>query len=315
MKKLTTKEFIEKAKQIHGDEYDYSRTEYVNKRTKVCIICPKHGEFWQNPYSHITKHGCPICGNEKAISFNKKRISSMEEFINKARKIHNDKYDYSKVDYVNAHTKICIICSEHGEFWQTPNDHLNGYGCSKCANKGNGINGSLTTEEFIEKANQIHGDKYDYSKVEYISSDKKVCIICPKHGEFWQRPSSHIRGNGCCKCHESKLEKEVEKYLLTNKIKYLSQYREKWLKRLTLDFYLPDYNIAIECQGEQHFKPVNAFGGEEEFEKILERDMRKKELCEMNNIKLFYFIKNNIKTNISCYTSDNMINDLNKLEI
>ena len=120
---------------------------------------------------------------------------STEEWIQKAKKVHGDKYDYSKVKYYNAHTKVCIICPIHGEFWQTPASHLMGNACPKCGGKT-----KLNTDKFIHRAKEIHGDKYDYSKVEYINATTKVCIICPIHGEFWQTPAKHLSGKGCKKC-------------------------------------------------------------------------------------------------------------------
>lgn len=287
-KSISTEEFIGKTKQVHGDKYDYSKTEFVNGRTKVCIICPIHGEFWQLPYDHLYGRGCFKCRNVKHVT--------TEEFIEKARKVHSDKYDYSKVDYVKAITKVCIICPEHGEFWQRPNDHLNGCNCPKCADKGNGKNGNLIIEEFVRKARKVHGDKYDYSKVEYKNNKTKICIICPIHGEFWQRPDMHLHcKQGCPKCasvhniSESRLFGELENEI-TN-IEY--QKRFKWLGKQSLDFYLPDYNIAIEYQGEQHFKPVVIFGGDKEFKKTVERDIKKKNLCEKHGIELLYFTYNN----------------------
>ena len=188
----TTEDFIKKAREVHGDKYDYSKVEYVNATTKVCIICPEHGEFWQEAFSHLSGCGCPICsGNIK---------SSTEEFIKKAREAHGDKYNYSKVEYTNASTKVCIICPEHGEFWQTPNGHLGGAGCPKCANEKNGEKRRQTLENFITCARKIHGNKYNYAKVNYKNRDTKVCIICPEHGEFWQRPAGHLSGAGCPKC-------------------------------------------------------------------------------------------------------------------
>ena len=188
-KQLTTEEFIRRAKEIHGDKYDYSKVEYVGSKTKVCIICTEHGEFWQTPNGHLNGKGCPICSGRNPLT--------TAEFIHKAKEVHGDKYDYSKVKYVNSYTKVCIICPEHGEFLMTPHCHLDGKGCSKCAMYKRG---KLTTEDFINKANEVHGDKYDYSKVKYTRRDSKVCIICPEHGEFWQKAANHLNGNGCPKC-------------------------------------------------------------------------------------------------------------------
>ncbi len=120
-----------------------------------------------------------------------------EEFINKANKVHNGKYDYSKVEYVNAKTKICIICPEHGEFWQTPNNHLSGKGCALCANENKLHLYNKSNDKFISEAQMIHNGKYDYSKVEYVNAKTKICIICPEHGEFWQTPHNHLQGQGC----------------------------------------------------------------------------------------------------------------------
>ena len=210
-----------------------------------------------------------------------------EDFIKKAKEVHGDKYDYTKVEYVNNKVNICIICPEHGEFWQRPIDHLNGYGCSKCG----GVK-RLTTEEFINKAKEIHGNKYDYSKVEYINNKTKICIICPKHGEFWITPNRHLsQKQGCKLCKKSKMENELMNFLYSENINFIYQYRgtkEEWLGRQSLDFYLPDYNIAIECQGEQHYKSVKAWGGDEGLLKRKKLDKLKEEKCKKHGIKIIY---------------------------
>ena len=118
-----------------------------------------------------------------------------EEFIKKARAVHGDRYDYSKVEYVYNKKEVCIICREHGEFLQKPKNHLSGYGCPICSGRK-----KMRTSDFIKKARSIHGEKYDYSKAEYKGNTEKVCIICPEHGEFWQQASIHIKGAGCPKC-------------------------------------------------------------------------------------------------------------------
>ena len=128
-----------------------------------------------------------------------KKISK-EEFINRSSSIHNNKYDYSKVNFINVRTKVCIICPEHGEFWQTPAAHMSGQGCPKCQKR----NYKYTTDEFINVLNTIFGNEYDYSKVKYINSQKKVCIICPEHGEFWQTPNQLLQNKcGCPKCNST----------------------------------------------------------------------------------------------------------------
>lgn len=222
------------------------------------------------------------------------RKLTKEEFVKKAKEVHGDKYDYSKVEYKNKRTKVCIICPTHGEFWQYPDNHvINKNNCPYCSGKK-----KKTTDIFIEEAIKIHGKRYDYSKVEYKRAHDKVCIICPEHGEFWQTPHSHLSMKcGCKSCKKSLFEFAIEKFLIENNIRYIYQYYPSFLSEnkshFSLDFYLPDYNIAIECQGEQHYKPIDFAGRGKEwaenlFRNNLERDTKKKYLCELNNLKIFY---------------------------
>lgn len=224
-------------------------------------------------------------------------------FIEKARKVHGDKYDYSKVDYINNRTPVIIICPKHGEFKQIPKTHLKGHGCKKCTLEWLSKRYISNKDEFIKKARKVHGDKYDYSKVEYNGNKKEICIICPEHGEFWQMPYCHLQGKGCNKCKESRLEKDVRILLENNKINYKYQCGNDilpFLDNLIIDFYLTDYNIAIECQGEQHFKPIKHFGGDEKFVKTIKRDNKKNLLCKNNNVTLLYYsnIDENYRFNI-----------------
>ena len=133
-----------------------------------------------------------------------KKINYYEKFIFDAKNIHGEKFDYSLVNYVNAHTKIKIICPTHGVFEQTPNNHLSGNGCPKCKGDKQRILKQSNKVEFVTKADKIHGENYDYSLVEYIKSSIKVKIICPTHGEFEQIPYSHLSGKGCPKCKGDK---------------------------------------------------------------------------------------------------------------
>lgn len=245
-KRNTTEEFIEKAKKVHGNKYDYSKVEYIDKLTPVIIICPKHGEFTQTPDTHLNGSGCQKCGMEKSKKTAVSQKLTTEKFIEKARKIHGNKYDYSKVEYVNSHTPVKIICKIHGEFEQSPTNHLCGKGCPICSGK------NMTTEQFIKKARIIHGDRYDYSKVVYINSTTKVCIICPSHGEFWQEPCLHLSGSGCpnCCCNISKEEKKIYDYIcgLVGDENVIHNTR-KLLKFGEIDIYIPNENIGIEFDG------------------------------------------------------------------
>lgn len=282
--KKTKEDFIKEAKEIHGDKYDYSKVEYKGNKEKVCVICPEHGEFWISPVNHASKHnhcGCPICGGKF------KRTTKW--FVNRAKKIHGDKYNYSKVEYKKNNIKVCIICPEHGEFWQTPNDHLNGRGCKKCGKERLKKLFSKTKEQFVIDAKKIHGEIYDYSKVDYINSKTKVCIVCPEHGDFWVTPDGHLQGCGCPICGQIHTSVDaLADILKKHDIVFEREKMFSWLKMQRLDFYLPEYNVAIEYQGEQHFKPVKYFGGEKRFIDRKERDNRKKELCEQNGVEILY---------------------------
>ncbi len=380
--KYNTYTFIDKAKEIHGNKYDYSKTEFLKMHSKVCIICPIHGEFWQTPYSHLKGRGCARCKN----------LVNTEMFIEKAKKIHGDRYDYSKAEYKDNDTQVCIICPEHGEFWQTPHHHLKGCGCQKCANiiKGKAykkINkeklaeikkqafikaarakfGDLydysninyidntteitiysykygkvkitpqehlrlkygcrlekrktrkyTNEKFIEKARQIHGNKYDYSKVDYDGMLKKVCIICPEHGEFWQTPNAHIHlREGCPICNESHLERDINDLLVNYCVDFERQCtssRFKWIGLQRLDFYLPVKNIVIECQGEQHYdeKSFYPYRNAYTLKKQIELDLIKKNVCEKNGIKVIYYVDN--KKNVLIKKIDDIYNENNTFD-
>jgi len=297
-KKLTKEEFIKRSRAIHGDKYDYSLVEYRGKDIKVKIICPIHGVFEQTPNNHMHGAGCYKCGRD---TVSKKTRYTKEDFIRVATEKHNNKYDYSLVDYVNSQGKIKIICPVHGVFEQKANNHMNGLGCRLCANEENAKRQTKSAEEFIKKAREVHGDKYDYSKVVYENWNKRVCIICPTHGEFWQTPGNHLHGWGCKKCSQSHLESEMLKALNEAGISFEYQKTFEWLKyksKLSLDFYLPDYNIAIECQGVQHYFPTS-FGGEispeEFFSVVSNRDTIKKNLCEKHGVKILYYTHENIE--------------------
>jgi hypothetical protein len=192
-----TETFIEKAKAVHGDKYDYSKVEYINSLKEVIIICREHGEFEQLPKTHKRGNGCIKCGKDRSSHARK---NTLEEFIQKATQVHVDKYDYSKVEYKKSCQKVIIHCKEHGEYLQTPNGHIGGAGCVKCARQKNADDKRFTRIEFIEKAIEVHRDKYDYSKVQYKNMTTKVIIICREHGEFFQTPAGHLVGKNCVKC-------------------------------------------------------------------------------------------------------------------
>ena len=192
-RKKTTEQFIKEATKVHGGLYDYSKTEYQDSSTKVFIIDPDYGEFWQLPLAHLKGFGSFKRGVDKS---KKSRIKSLDVFIKEAAEIHGDLYDYSKVEYINTHTKVLIIDPDYGEFWQTPRNHLSGQGNPKRGVIKSQKSQTDTTEDFVRKAIEIHDDLYDYSKVKYVDSYTKVLIIDPDYGEFWQAPNSHLKGVG-----------------------------------------------------------------------------------------------------------------------
>ena len=363
-KRLTTEEFIKRAKEIHGDKYDYSLVNYINLYTKVEIICKTCGDhFWMDPNNHLHgKQGCPICAQKEAnIKISQSKTLTTEEFIKRARTIHGDKYDYSLVEYKDMTTPVKIIYPIDGIFEQKPSLHLRGSGCQICAQR----NLKMSTEEFIQRAKEIHGDKYDYSKVvystinnpveiicnihhtsffqspgahlyseagcplcradkiagttedfikkaidlygkdrydyskvNYVRSDKKITIICKEHNtEFEQTPKAHLQGyEGCPICKNTKFSGEIyiKNWLICKNIKFNIYQKFEGLKSkrsLNVDIFLPDHNLAIEYQGEQHyhlvqFKGISEEKAEETFKETLARDKIKEEYFKNSNTNL-----------------------------
>jgi very-short-patch-repair endonuclease len=403
---LTLNDFISKATGIHGNKYDYSKVVYETWDKEVTIICPEHGVFLQKPAQHLRGAGCLKCHNEKQrlinennfkefmiqkfgdiIDFSEMKYQNLEtpviliykpnrkriikspqqfkrikvfykepkkeviiensaidykelfltkinlmyperfdftnieyknrstpikvldkltnnyviatpyqflrndilklkgnetyNFIQKGKKIHGDKYDYSNVIYKGTTKKLCIICPEHGEFYQTPNSHLKGSGCPKCAG-----NVKWEYNDFLDRVTKIHNNKYKYDKTHFQQICDKITVTCPIHGDFVIRGHVHLNGGGCQKCVGSGGEKIIMHLLDSNKIQYEYNKFYSWLDNLQLDFYIPEYKLAIEVQGEQHFRETNFLG---ELSDIQKRDTKKMMLCQKNGITLLYF--------------------------
>ena len=285
-RKLNTEEFIKRSNLTHNNLYDYSISEYTGTSNHVDIICKLHGCFKQSAYNHMNGQVCPYCSNNKIL---------FEDLLNKYRKIHNNKYDYSKVKYTGCSENIEIICPTHGIFLQRAVYHQK-HGCPKCGNVYR-----KNTTDFISEAKIIHNGKYNYDKSIYINNKTKLLIECVKHGDFTQTPNSHLKGRGCPTCRESTGEKIIRNYLQENKIVYEPQYK---INNFLFDFYLPEYNLIVEYDGIQHFQPVSTFGGEEQYQKQIIVDNKKNKLCLLSGIKLLripYYEKNNIQNKIECY--------------
>ena len=308
-----TVDFVAKLKKIYGDYYDYSLVSYNDCNTPVKLICPKHGEFSATPNNLLQGHACKKCGKE---SYSEKTKHTIEQFIEKARKIHGDKYDYSQSVYLGARKDITVICPEHGPFTQRASAHLLGQGCPKCAD-----NQKIDKEEFIRRAREIHGDKYNYSKVDYINNYTKVIITCPEHGDFEQLPHSHLKGNGCRKCYDDPLlEREVFELLKKNCILFVQQKTFDELKdkrKLKFDFYLPEYNVAIECQGIEHYKPIEFFGGVEAYNDRVKKDKMKIDFCKEHGIKLIHYSHlSKIKTDYPViHTKKKLLTEINDKDL
>lgn len=260
MEKSNLKVYIEKAKKYHGDKYDYSNTVYNGAHSKVEILCKQHGPFTICANDHIKRnrqHGCQTCGKNKYIDSIR---CKKEEFIERATKLHNHIYDYSKINYIDIYTKIEILCHKHGSFLQVPYNHLHGSNCIYCGYETNRKSTTKTLEMFILEANETHNNKYVYSNTKYISANKKIEILCPKHGPFLQAPNVHLKGHGCPKCNSSKGELKIANWLTEHNISFKYNTKFKNCRNpatgyiLRFDFYLPDLNILIEFDGWHHFE-------------------------------------------------------------
>ena len=198
-----TKEFLEKLKASGhwNDDYDYSLIDYRHSHKKIKIVCKKHGVFEQRPTNHLKGGRCKKCVFE---------LKDTSEILNEFKLAHGDRYDYSLVEYKGVSEQVKIICHDHGLFEQSPLVHKKGSNCPKCAVDLREKKRRQSLESIILKFQEKHGDRYDYSLVKYISTHKKVKIICHVHGEFEQSPGNHIRGQNCPKCSgKGKSQEEI----------------------------------------------------------------------------------------------------------
>ena len=294
-----TKSFIKKSRKIHGNKYNYDKVYYINYNTPVKIICPIHGSFWMKPYTHLQpayQQGCPKCSLEKRVI---ERTGNLDEFIEKSRKAHGDKYNYDKVVYVNRVTKVIITCPIHGDFEQKPADHIRGIGCPHCGNSH--INGR-SKDEIIEECQSVHHGRYKYQNLpERANQHDRIEIICTKHGLFKQSIKYHLMGGGCPICSNSKHANLLANELDDLEVEYDREKTFPWLRRckkgngLRLDFYLPSFNVAVEYQGAMHFgiHVNNKYTfKQEDYEDLYNRDKAKYNLCKEHGIRVFYFCYN-----------------------
>lgn len=255
-RKIATAEIIERCKKVHGEKYDYSKTEYVSSKTPLAIECKKHGTFHQLLCNHLKGCGCPSCGGNKRIT--------TEEYVNRLKKsCNNENIVFDKIKYVNNHTPITLVCKMHGE-WQTlPSSLLNNIECPNCQKERLHNMFALTTDEFIEKARAIHCDIYDYSKSEYVDYDTKICIICKKHGEFWQSPSTHLSEKGCPKCGQDRMWDKRGRMTTSKLIDKLIAIHGTEYDYSKVNYISPKHDIEIICPKHGLFfqKPYSHLNG------------------------------------------------------
>lgn len=230
----THEEFLEQAKEIHGGKYSYEFSKYKTIKTKIEITCPKHGNFTQVSGNHLQGQGCPTCGliNKKV---NRKNLKT---FIEDSNKIHKNIYDYALTEYSNNKTKVKIVCLSHGVFEQTPNSHLSGNGCNRCGIEKTTLKAKFLKEDFVEKANIVHGERYNYNNTVYEDNKTKVEIECSFHGNFLQNANNHLRGAGCPICNKGLYS-----------IKVAERNKEEWEKIPTILYF-----IKINTEEEEFYK-------------------------------------------------------------
>ncbi len=245
-----TEAFIEKAKKIHSDKYDYNAVEYVNARTKVTIICPVHGSYYQSPDNHLRKRGCPKCVGKGW---------EQEDFLREATNVHGSKYDYSKVCYKDKKSHVEIVCKTHGVFRQLPSVHLNGSGCPKCVGK------SYSFEEIINKAKEVHGNKYKYLGLSTEKNEKGktrvfLTIFCPVHNYKWKATNdNHIsKGTGCNQCGNEHISASQRGDIVEIK-KRIEAIHPNYIVPTEQKFVNQNCNIVYICKehGKQKGRPIN----------------------------------------------------------
>lgn len=235
-----TKDYLRRAGDIHKNKYDYSLVQDIKtNKDRIDILCPIHGKFSQVVANHVcTRQGCPRCGGNYR--------KSTEEVMIEIDRVHGDKFVYPLFEYKTNKQKIEVICRTHGSFFPSVKEHLKGGGCPKCAK-----NAKMNTASFIEKAKKIHGDRYDYSLVDYKGTEELITIKCKKHGPFAQRPHGHMMGYGCAKCVGNSSKKENEWLDSFNIPSLKRQHRLKLGNSIrVVDGFDPSTNTVYEFYGD-----------------------------------------------------------------
>lgn len=309
----TQEDFIRKAIEKYGDKYDYSLVEYTKSNVKVKIKCNKcGGVFEQTPAMHLSGNGCSICNPPH------KKLTH-EEFVERLSKTHPNLEVLS--EYKGKDRKITVRCKIHDHTYETtPHRLVQGMNCKYCYNDRRGDSLRNNIDELIEKLNVIHLNKYQFPNIyyEYRNNKSNITVICPIHGVFTSTANKMLKGCGCPYCDESHNERFINSLLTENKIGFAREKKFDWLGLQSLDFYLPEYNVGIEVQGEFHFKSITIKNTLIDYRKQLRRDEKKKRLCDEHGIKLIYIIPSKLmkKLHVSeIYNENNIIeiNDKGKL--
>ena len=304
--RLDTQKFIERARTVHDDKYDYSLVEYIKATSKVCIICKKCGyTFYVLPHAHLGTGGKQGNGCKKCVykSLPQNQARSHKDFVKAAKEVHGNKYAYLS-NYVNKREKIkiqCLTCNDI--FWQKPHSHLEGCGCKKCQYNNLPQNQPKDIKTFEEQCKKVHQERYEYCG-DYQGGRKKIKIWCKRHSEYFlQNAFAHLlKEQGCPKCRLSRGEIRIETYLKSKNIDY--EYEKKFSEccdkfPLSFDFWLPKYNLCIEFDGELHYYAIPRFGGINKLKLQQKHDIMKTEFCKKNHICLlripFFEIKDTEK--------------------
>ena len=257
MTTITTEIYLERARKIHGDTYDYSKTVYKSALDKITITCKIHGDFTLRTRNHVdNKQGCKKCS--RILSGAKSRKNT-QYFIEKSKKCHGDRFDYSKSEYTKSNEKIVVTCKIHGDFNVTANNHLKGFGgCSACKSEAVSQRMAKTHNEFISESEAIHKGLYDYTETKYLRSNKEVDIRCRIHGIFSMTPSSHLRGCGCQACGRIRTKEGIKK----SHEDFIKDCLKVHGNRFSYDktFYKGTFNkVTVTCRthGDFNVKPSN----------------------------------------------------------
>jgi len=286
--RLNTQKFIERAKTVHGNAYDYSETVYVKSMVKVKVKCHKCGHKWKIlPHNHLKGNGCKKCAYK---NLTQNQPWQHEDFVLAARRVHGDGYEYVG-EYLNTKTPTCIKCRICGSiFKQRPSSHLEGIGCKKCAYRKLPQNIPMPANVFEERCKKLHDGKYEYFS-DYVGNHAKIKIRCKKHDcIFFQSAGAHLyHGQGCPKCDASKGELRVDRFLKESGITYEAEKKFAGCRdkgELAFDFYISCKNTCVEYDGEQHYRPISYFGGRKYLQQVKHHDEIKSKFCADNGIKL-----------------------------